>query len=202
MVLVTPVIDKKNDPLKDFLPLTVQYQEKMYAFGKIPGGYFRREGRPTERETLIARLIDRPIRPLFAKQVTNEIQLVATLVSSDPAIAPDVPAMIGASAVLSLSGIPFNGPVGAARVGVVDGKCVLLAQEPKAGESDLDLFVSGTESAVLMVESEANQLSEDLMLEAVFFGHQAMQETIAAIKEFANAHAASLGYPSSRCGRE
>ena len=161
----------------------------MYAFGKIPGGYFRREGRPTERETLIARLIDRPIRPLFAKQVTNEIQLVATLVSSDPAIAPDVPAMIGASAVLSLSGIPFNGPVGAARVGVVDGKCVLLAQEPKAGESDLDLFVSGTESAVLMVESEANQLSEDLMLEAVFFGHQAMQETIAAIKEFANAHA-------------
>ena len=188
VVLVALVASKEGDPTKNFLPLTVQYQEKSYAYGKIPGGYFRREGRPTERDTLISRLIDRPLRPLFAKEVTNEIQIVATLISSDPNIAPDVPALIGASAAATLSGLPFNGPVGAARVGVVDGKCVLLANEPKAGESKLDLFVSGTKKAVLMVESEAHQLSEDLMLEAVFFGHNAMQETITAIEEFAKEH--------------
>ena len=188
VVLVALVASKEGDPTKNFLPLTVQYQEKSYAYGKIPGGYFRREGRPTERDTLISRLIDRPLRPLFAKEVTNEIQIVATLISSDPNIAPDVPALIGASAAAVLSGLPFNGPVGAARVGVVDGKCVLLANEPKAGESKLDLFVSGTKKAVLMVESEAHQLSEELMLEAVFFGHSAMQDTITAIEEFAKEH--------------
>ena len=188
IVLVTLVTSKTGDPTKNFLPLTVQFQEKMYAYGKIPGGYFRREGRPTERETLISRLIDRPLRPLFAKGVTNEIQLVATLVSCDPSIAPDVPALIGASAVAAMCGLPFHGPVGAARVGYVDGQCVLLASEPKAGESQLDLFVSGTEKAVLMVESEAHELSEETMLEAVFFGHQAMQDTISAIRTFAEAH--------------
>jgi polyribonucleotide nucleotidyltransferase len=188
VVLVTLVASKESDPKKDFLPLTVQFQEKSYAYGKIPGGYFRREGRPTERETLISRLIDRPLRPLFSKEVTNEIQIIATLVSSDPKIAPDVPALIGASAVAMLSGLPFNGPIGAARVGFVDGKHVLLANESQEGESELDLFVSGTKQAVLMVESEAKQLSLDNMLEAVFFGHDAMQEMISSLEEFAKNH--------------
>jgi polyribonucleotide nucleotidyltransferase len=186
VVLVTLVANKQVDPKKGFLPLTVQFQEKSYAYGKIPGGYFRREGRPTERETLISRLIDRPLRPMFASSVTNEVQLIATLISSDPKISPDVPALIGASAVAMLSGLPFNGPVGAARVGYVGGKLTLLASEPKAGESELDLFVSGTKQAVLMVESEAQQLPLNTMLEAVFFGHEAMQETITALAEFAN----------------
>ncbi|MEE3003407.1 MAG: polyribonucleotide nucleotidyltransferase [Pseudomonadota bacterium] len=185
IVLVTLCASKQADPTKDFLPLTVQFQEKLYAYGKIPGGYFRREGRPTERETLISRLIDRPLRPLFDKSVTNEIQIIATLISSDPEVSPDVPALIGASAAIMLSGLPFNGPVGAARIGYVDEKCVILAKEPEVGESKLDLFVSGTKNAVLMVESEAQQLSTDTMLEAVFVGHSAMQETIDALEKFA-----------------
>ena len=184
MLLVTLCANAKDDPTKDFTPLTVQYQERSSAYGKIPGGYFRREGRPTEVETLISRLIDRPLRPLL--NVTNEMQIIATLISSDPEISPDIPALLGASAVLSMSGIPFNGPVGAARVGHIDGKCQILAKSPSSKDSKLDLVVAGTEKAVLMVESEAAELSEETMLEAIFLGHQEMQQAITAINTLAS----------------
>ncbi|WP_417348366.1 polyribonucleotide nucleotidyltransferase [Ferrimonas sp.] len=182
-VLVTVVGKKQADPGRDFFPLTVNYQEKTYAAGKIPGGFFKREGRPSEGETLTARLIDRPIRPLFPKGFKNEVQVVATVVSVDPEIQPDVVAMIGASAALALSGIPFAGPIGCARVGFKDGDYLLNPSITDLEESDLDLVVAGTADAVLMVESEAAMLSESVMLGAVVFGHQEQQKVIAAINE-------------------
>jgi len=180
-VLVTVVGAKTAKPGQDFLPLTVDYQEKTYAAGKIPGGFFKREGRPSEKETLTSRLIDRPIRPLFPDGFYNEVQVIATVMSVDPEIDPDIPAMIGASAALALSGIPFNGPIGAARVGYVDGHYVLNPTKTELTRSSLDLVVAGTEAAVLMVESEAHELPEEVMLGAVVFGHQQQQAAIEAI---------------------
>jgi polyribonucleotide nucleotidyltransferase len=185
VVLVTTVARKEADPGRDFFPLTVNYQERTYSAGKIPGGFFKREGRPTEKETLTSRLIDRPLRPLFPKGFTNEVQVIATVISLDPEVDPDIPAMIGASASVALSGAPFNGPIGAARVGYKDGNYLLNPSASELAESDLDLVVAGTENAVLMVESEAKQLPEDVMLGAVVFGHEQMQVVIKAIKEFA-----------------
>lgn len=185
VVLVTVVGKKAADPTKDFFPLTVNYQEKTYAAGKIPGGYFKREAKPTEKETLVSRLIDRPLRPLFPENFKNEVQVVATVLSVDAEIDSDIPAMIGASAALAISGIPFNGPMGAARVGYIDGSYVLNPTATQMKTSALDLVVAGTEKAVLMVESEAKILSEDVMLNAVYFGHQAYQAVIAAIKALA-----------------
>ena len=183
VLLVTVVGNKDAIPGRDFFPLTVNYQEKFYAAGRIPGGFFKREARPTEDETLIARLIDRPIRPLFPEGFTNEVQVIATLKSLNPAVSPDIPAMLGASAALKLSGIPFEGPIGAARVGYRDGTYLLNPSIEEVKTSDLDLVVAGTESAVLMVESEANELSEEVMLGAVVFGHEQMQAAIQAINE-------------------
>ncbi|MBW3567518.1 MAG: polyribonucleotide nucleotidyltransferase [Proteobacteria bacterium] len=185
VVLVTAVGRKKAVPGQGFFPLTVNYQEKTYSAGKIPGGFFKREGRPSEKETLTSRLIDRPIRPLFPEGFLNEVQVIATVMSIDPEIDPDIPALIGASAALTLSGIPFRGPVGAARVGFKDGNYLLNPSQTETRESDLDLVVAGTEKAVLMVESEAKYLSEDIMLGAVLFGHEQMQVAINAIKELA-----------------
>lgn len=165
-VLVTVVGKKEADPSRDFFPLTVNYQEKTYAAGKIPGGFFKREGRPSEDETLIARLIDRPIRPLFPDGFTNEVQVIITVVSVDPQIEPDIVAMIGTSAALAISGIPFNGPLGAARVGYINGEYVLNPGAELRENSQLDLVVAGTQSAVLMVESEAKALPEEVMLGA------------------------------------
>ncbi len=170
---------------QDFFPLTVNYQERSYAAGRIPGGFFKREGRPSEGETLIARLIDRPIRPLFPEGFLNEIQIIATVVSVNPQISPDLVAMIGASAALSLSGVPFNGPIGAARVGFINDQFVLNPTMSEQKQSRLDLVVAGTDKAVLMVESEADILTEEQMLAAVVFGHQQQQVVIEAIKEFA-----------------
>ncbi len=184
VVLVTVVSRKETSPDADFFPLTVNYQEKAYAAGRIPGGFFKREGRPSEKETLTARLIDRPIRPLFPDGFTNEVQVVATVLSLNPAVDPDIPSMLGASAALMLSGIPFNGPIGAARVGYLDGTFVLNPSSSVLKESQLDLVVAGTERAVLMVESEAAMLSEEVMLGAVVFGHEQMQTAIQAIREF------------------
>jgi polyribonucleotide nucleotidyltransferase len=184
-VLVTAVGRKEADPGRPFFPLTVNYQEKFYAAGRIPGGFFKREGRPTEHETLICRLIDRPIRPLFPKGFMNEVQVIATLMSSNPDINGDIPALIGTSAALALSGMPFNGPIGAARVGYIDGSYVLNPTATQLEDSDLDLVVAGTESAVLMVESEAKLLSEDIMLGAVTFGHDAAKAVVQAVKELA-----------------
>ena len=184
-VLVTAVGRKVADPGRDFFPLTVNYQEKTYAAGKIPGGFFKREGRPAEKEVLVCRLIDRPIRPLFPKGFKNEVQVIATVVSLNPDVDPDIPAMIGASAALALSGMPFAGPIGAARVGYKDGNYLLNPGREVLAGSDLDLVVAGTESAVLMVESEAKRLSEEVMLGAVMFGHEQMQVAIAAITELA-----------------
>jgi polyribonucleotide nucleotidyltransferase len=184
-VLVTAVGRKEADPGRPFFPLTVNYQEKFYAAGRIPGGFFKREGRPTETETLICRLIDRPIRPLFPKGFMNEVQVIATLMSSNPDISGDIPALIGTSAALALSGMPFNGPIGAARVGYIDGSYVLNPTATQLQESDLDLVVAGTETAVLMVESEAKLLSEDVMLGAVTFGHNASRAVVQAVKELA-----------------
>ena len=184
-LLVTAVAKKEADSSRDFFPLTVNYVEKTYAAGKVPGGYFKREGRPTEKETLVSRLIDRPLRPLFPKGFRNEVQVVATVMSLDPTISPDIPALIGASAALALSGAPFNGPVGAARVGYVDGQYQLNPSITDLEQSKLDLVVAGTQDAVLMVESEADQLPEDVMLGAVVYGHEQMQIVINAIKEFA-----------------
>jgi polyribonucleotide nucleotidyltransferase len=181
VVLVTAVARKQAQPGKDFFPLTVNYQEKTYAAGRIPGGFFRREGRPTESETLISRLIDRPIRPLFPDGFYNEVQVVATVISLDPDIPADIPSMLGASAALALSGVPFNGPIGAARVGYKDGKYLLNPTKKEAEGSRLDLVVAGTAAAVLMVESEADRLPEDVMLGAVVFGHEQMRVAIEAI---------------------
>ena len=185
-VMVTVVGQKEADPGRPFFPLTVNYQEKFYAAGRIPGGFFKREGRPTEHETLICRLIDRPIRPLFPKGFMNEVQVIATLMSSNPDISGDIPALIGTSAALALSGMPFNGPIGAARVGYIDGNYVLNPTATQLEDSDLDLVVAGTESAVLMVESEAKLLSEDIMLGAVTFGHEASKAVVQAVKELAD----------------
>ncbi|WP_199609181.1 polyribonucleotide nucleotidyltransferase [Flocculibacter collagenilyticus] len=184
-VLVTVVGKKNADSGRDFFPLTVNYQERTYAAGKIPGGFLKREGRPSEEETLIARLIDRPIRPLFPDGFMNEVQVIATVVSSNPEISADIVTMLGVSAALSISGIPFNGPIGAARVGYTNDKFVLNPSKTELEESRLDLVVAGTDNAVLMVESEADMLSEDVMLGAVVYGHEQMQVAIEAIKEFA-----------------
>ena len=186
VVLVTVVGKKTADPGRDFFPLTVNYQERTYAAGKIPGGFFKREGRPTEKETLTSRLIDRPLRPLFPKGFTNEVQIVATVVSLDREINPDVPAIIGASAALALSGIPFNGPIAAARVGYRDGQFLLNPGLQQLEDSALELVVAGTEGAVLMVESEARELPEKVMLDAVLFGHEQQQVAIQAIRELAS----------------
>ncbi|AWB67087.1 polyribonucleotide nucleotidyltransferase [Saccharobesus litoralis] len=182
-VLVS-VVEKKSDEPRDFFPLTVNYQEKAYAAGKIPGGFFKREGRPSEGETLIARLIDRPIRPLFPKAYCNEVQVVITVVSANPEIPTDVISMIGVSAALSIAGTPFQGPVGAARVGYKDGQYMLNPVISELPSSQLDLVVAGTESAVLMVESEAEVLSEDVMLGAVVYGHEQSQAVIEGVKAF------------------
>jgi polyribonucleotide nucleotidyltransferase len=184
-VLVTAVGRREADPGRPFFPLTVNYQEKFYAAGRIPGGFFKREGRPTEHEVLICRLIDRPIRPLFPKGFMNEVQIIATLMSSNPEINGDIPALIGTSAALALSGMPFNGPIGAARVGYIDGNYVLNPTKSQLEGSDLDLVVAGTQNAVLMVESEAKLLSEEVMLGAVTFGHEAAKTVVQAVKELA-----------------
>ena len=192
VVLVTAVGKKKADPGRDFFPLTVNYQEKTYAAGKIPGGFFKREGRPAEKETLTCRLIDRPVRPLFPKGFKNEVQIIATVISLNPDVDPDIPALIGASAALAISGMPFAGPIGGARVGYIDGEYVLNPGAAALKNSDLDLVVAGTADAVLMVESEADQLSEEVMLGAVMYGHEQMQIAISAIKELA----AEVGKPA------
>ncbi len=186
VVLVTAVAKTDVKPGQDFFPLTVDYQEKTYAAGRIPGGFFKREGKPTEKETLTSRLIDRPIRPLFPDGFFNEIQVIATVMSSNPEVDSDIPAMIGASAALMLAGVPFNGPIGAARVGYIDGQYVLNPSNTELKNSKLDLVVAGTAHAVLMVESEAEQLPEDVMLGAVVFGHDQMQKAIDAIIELAD----------------
>lgn len=184
-ILVTVVGRKEVSPGQDFFPLTVNYQEKAYAAGKIPGGYFKREGRPSEKETLTCRLIDRPIRPLFPKGFMNEVQVIATVISADKDTDPDILSLIGTSAALAISGIPFDGPLGAARVGFIDGMYVLNPGYAALEKSSLDLVVAGTKDAVLMVESEAKELSEDQMLGAVLFGHQEFQSVITGIAEFA-----------------
>ena len=185
IVLVTVCAQQTAKPGRDFFPLTVNYVEKTYAAGRIPGGFFKREGRPTEKETLTSRLIDRPIRPLFPDGFLNEVQVVATVLSVDPEIDPDVPALLGASAALALSGIPFNGPIGAARVGYRDGKYLLNPPAKELVDSALNLVVAGTQLAVLMVESEARGLSEEVMLGAVVYGHEQMQIAIRAIRDLA-----------------
>lgn len=185
VVLVTAVAKKTVAEGQDFFPLTVDYQEKSYAAGRIPGGYFRREGRPSENETLVSRLIDRPLRPLFPEGFFNEVQVIASVMSVNPDISPDIPAMIGASAAIVLSGVPFNGPIGAARVGYKNGAYLLNPSDKELQTSDLDLVVAGTEGAVLMVESQANELPEDVMLGAVMYGHEQMQVVINAIRELA-----------------
>ncbi|MFZ4499449.1 MAG: polyribonucleotide nucleotidyltransferase, partial [Burkholderiales bacterium] len=186
VVLVTAVGQKSVKPGQDFFPLTVDYQEKTYAAGKIPGGFFKREGKPSEKETLTSRLIDRPIRPLFPEGFFNEVQVIATVLSIDPEIDSDIPAVIGASAALALSGMPFNGPIGAARVGYLDGEYILNPTKTQLEASELNLVVAGTVDGVLMVESEAMQLPEDVMLGAVVYGHEQMQAVINLINELAD----------------
>jgi len=186
VVLCTVVAKKSAKPGQDFFPLTCDYLEKTYAAGKIPGGFFKREGRPTEKETLTSRLIDRPIRPLFPDGFYNEVQVVATVISVNPDIDPDIPALIGVSAALTLSGIPFNGPIGAARVGYINDQYVLNPSISQLKDSKLNLVVAGTEHAVLMVESEAHELSEEIMLGSVVYGHEQMQAAIQAIHELAD----------------
>ncbi len=190
--LLVTVVGKKQATGGDFFPLTVNYQEKAYAAGKIPGGFFKREGRPSEKETLTSRLIDRPIRPLFPEGYTNEVQIIATVVSLNPDVDPEIAALLGASAALAVSGLPFNGPVGAATVGYIDGEYLLNPSPATLKESKLQLVVAGTAHAVLMVESEADNLSEEIMLGAVLFGHQEMQVAINAINEFAAAAGAGV----------
>ena len=185
VVLVTVVGNKSADPSRDFFPLTVDYQEKTYAAGKIPGGFFKREGRPTEKETLTCRLIDRPIRPLFPKGFKNEVQIICQVISLDPEVDPDIPALLGASAALSISGMPFAGPIGATRIGYKNGEYVLNPSFSALDDSELELVVAGTSTSVLMVESEANGLSEEVMLGAVTFGHEQMQVAIDAINSLA-----------------
>uniref|UniRef100_UPI0038BB9969 polyribonucleotide nucleotidyltransferase n=1 Tax=Nitrogeniibacter aestuarii TaxID=2815343 RepID=UPI0038BB9969 len=183
VVLVTVVAAKEARAGQDFFPLTVDYQEKTYSAGKIPGGFFKREGRPSEKEILTCRLIDRPIRPLFPEGFYNEVQVIATVLSLNPEIDPDIPAMIGASAALAVAGVPFDGPIGACRVGYINGEYVLNPTLTQLEESQLNLVVAGTQSAVLMVESEAHELSEDVMLGSVVFGHEQMQAAIDAIND-------------------
>jgi len=185
VVLVTAVAEKTAKAGRDFFPLTVNYVEKTYAAGRIPGGFFKREGRPTEKETLTSRLIDRPIRPLFPDGFFNDVQVVATVISLDPEIDSDIPSLLGASAALTIAGVPFNGPIGAARVGYKEGKYLLNPDAKELAQSALHLVVAGTEKAVLMVESEANGLSEEIMLGSVVFGHEQMQVAIRAIRELA-----------------
>jgi len=186
VVLVTVVGQEVDAEGRDFFPLTVNYQERTYAAGRIPGGYFKREAKPSEKETLTSRLIDRPIRPLFPKGFSNEVQIIATVLSINPEINPDIPALIGASAALSLSGMPFKGPLGAARVGYNNGQYILNPTFTQLETSELDMVVAGTEKAVLMVESEAKELPEDIMLGGVVFAHREMQTAINVIKEFAD----------------
>ena len=185
VVLATVVAAKDAKPGQDFFPLTVDYVEKTYAAGKIPGGFFKREGRPSEKETLTSRLIDRPIRPLFPEGFLNEVQVVATVMSCNPEVDPDIPAMLAVSAALTVSGIPFNGPIGAARVAYINGQYVLNPSATELKTSQMNLVVAGTEQGVLMVESEASELSEDIMLGAVVFGHEQMQAAIQACHELA-----------------
>jgi polyribonucleotide nucleotidyltransferase len=185
VVLVTVVGNQSVREGQDFFPLTVDYQEKTYAAGKIPGGFFKREGRPSENEILVCRLIDRPLRPLFPKGFYNDVQVVATVLSSDPEIGSDVPAIIGASAALSISGIPFYGPVGAAKVGYLNDEYIINPSKTQLAESELDLVVAGTKDAVLMVESEAKELSEKVMLDAVLEGHKAAKDIVKLINDFA-----------------
>ncbi|HRO32381.1 MAG TPA: polyribonucleotide nucleotidyltransferase [Brevundimonas sp.] len=189
VVLATVVYGRAPKPGLDFFPLTVNYQEKTFAAGRIPGGYFKREGRPTEKETLVSRLIDRPIRPLFVKGFKNETQVVVTVLQHDMENDPDIVGMVAASAALTISGVPFMGPIGAARVGVIDGEMVLNPAVDQMGESQLDLVVAGTADALMMVESEAKELSEETMLKALMFAHSGMQPVIDAIIELAE-HAA------------
>ncbi|MGH8563045.1 MAG: polyribonucleotide nucleotidyltransferase [Gammaproteobacteria bacterium] len=200
VVLVSVVGNKAAIPGRDFFPLTVDYQERTYAAGKIPGGFFKREGRPSEKETLTSRLIDRPLRPLFPKGFHHEVQIIATVLSLDPEIDPDIPALLGASAAVSLSGLPFEGPIGAARVGYIDGQYVLNPTFGRLETSALNLVVAGTESSVLMVESEADQLSEEVMLGALMFGHAEMQiaiDHICALREEAGAGAWAWSPPAA-----
>ena len=186
-VLCTVVGEKNPKPGLDFFPLAVHYVEKTFAAGKIPGGFFKREGRPSERETLTSRLIDRPIRPLFAKGFKNETQVICTVVSHDLENETDMLALIGTSAALTISGLPFMGPLGGTRVGCIDGELILNPTVPQIAESDLDLIVAGTQEGVLMVESEASEFTEEQMLEAVMFGHKGYQPVIDAIIELAEA---------------
>jgi len=190
--LLVTVVSKKDTGGNDFFPLTVNYQEKSYAAGKIPGGFFKREGRPSEQETLISRLIDRPIRPLFPEGYSDEVQIIATVISLNPEVDTEIPALLGASAALAVSGLPFNGPVGAARVGFKEGQYLLNPSPAALKESRLQLVVAGTANAVLMVESEADCLTEEEMLGAVLFGHEHMQTAIHAINEFAAAAGAGV----------
>src|SRR5450631_3299488 len=183
VVLATVVAAKNPKPGQDFFPLTVDYIEKTYAAGKIPGSFFKREGRPSELETLTSRLIDRPLRPLFPEGFYNEVQVVIHVLSLNPEVSADIAALIGSSAALAISGIPFNGPVGAARVGYVDGQYVLNPGKTQLVDSKMDLIVAGTEAAVLMVESEAKQLSEEIMLGGIVFGHEQGNVAINAINE-------------------
>lgn len=183
VIITTVVCNKETGVPRDFFPLTVDYQERTYAAGKIPGGFFKREGRPSEKETLTSRLIDRPIRPLFPEGFTREVQIICTVMSLDPAVDPDIPALISASAALSISGLPFMGPIGAARVGYRDGQYLLNPSFGALADSALDLVVAGTDTSVLMVESEASELSEEIMLGAVVFGHEQSRLAINAIKE-------------------
>jgi len=186
VVLVTATGRREANPGQSFFPLTVNYQEKTYAAGRIPGGFFKREGRPSEKETLTSRLIDRPVRPLFPKGFRNEVQVVATVISANADVDPDIPALLGASAALALSGMPFKGPIAAARVGYKDGEYLLNPTYTQLADSDLDLIVAGTANAVLMVESQADILSEDIMLGAVMHGFEQMQTAIQVIKELAD----------------
>ncbi|MEK7734134.1 MAG: polyribonucleotide nucleotidyltransferase, partial [Pseudomonadota bacterium] len=185
VVLATVVAAREADPRKDFFPMTVDYQERAYAAGRIPHGFFRREGRPSENEILICRLIDRPVRPLFPEGFTNEVQIIVTVMSHHPDVDADIISLLASSAALMLSGAPFNGPVGAARVGYHDGQYLLNPGAKALEDSQLDLVVAGTDKAVLMVESEAKVLTEEVMLGAVMFGHEQMQVAIQAIRELA-----------------
>src|SRR5208282_2347099 len=183
VVLVTACARKTAVPGRDFFPLTVNYIEKTYAAGRIPGGFFKREGRPTEKETLTSRLIDRPIRPLFPEGFINDVQVVAQVISVNSEVDPDIASLLGASAALAISGMPFLGPIGGARVGYIDGKYILNPTSTQLATSQLDLVVAGTSEGVLMVESEADGLNEEVMLGAVTFGHEQMQIAIKTINE-------------------
>ena len=185
-VLATVVVGKAPGEHQDFFPLTVNYQEKTYATGKIPGGFFKREGRPTEKETLTSRLIDRPLRPLFNDDFLYEVQVICTVISSDKNVDPDVLSFIAASAAVAISGLPFNGPLGAVRVGFIDGNYCVNPTRSELEDSHLDMVIAGSDAAVIMVESEAKELSEDQMLGGILFAHQEMQVAIEAIKEMAS----------------